>query len=1109
MAIQVAIHHTTKYTYDKSIKLWPQVVRLRPAPHARTKILSYSLNISPKNHFINWMQDPFGNYQARLVFPEVTDHFEVTVELIAELVSINPFDFFVDESASKYPFDYSDVMKKELLPYLEVTESGVLLEQCFQACKKYEGLNIVDFLVAINQYIYQLLDYTIRMEVGVQSCEETLTKKLGSCRDFAWLLAQIFRKFGIASRFVSGYLVQLVPDIKSVEGPSGPLEDFTDLHAWVEVFIPGAGWIGLDGTSGLFASEGHIPLSCTPHFESAAPITGATEVTKVQFEFSNTVERINETSRISLPYTTHQIENINALGHTIDQLLQAEGAHLTMGGEPTFVSIKDMESEQWNNAADGKDKRIMALDLASRLKAQFGPKGVIHFGQGKWYPGEPIPRWQYSIYWRKDGQTLWNDEKLLGDPNQKGNCTKEIAKEFTKLLTENLGIDTRYILPAYEDKYYFLWEEKNLPIDFDVHHISAEKSVIRKTLIEILENGIEEAVGYVLPIQMKYQDASWETCEWTFERKKLFLIPGNSQMGLRLPLDRLKKINATETAVIEANHFDNQKPTNQYDFILNKIEHRRSNLSTIVGKSTFWTALCVQITNGNLHVFLPPITGIDAFYDLIASIELAAAKLNIPIIIEGYQPPYDKGLIKLGVTPDPGVIEVNVHPAQTWTELNDIYDKLFDAAEKSLLGTSKYMLDGKQIGTGGGNHITLGGSTPEKSPLLLRPDVLRSMINFWQNHPSLSYLFSSNFIGPTSQAPRIDEGRQGVLYELEIAFHELEKYKNPPYWLVDRILRNLLTDITGNTHRSEFCIDKLYNPDSSTGRLGILELRGFEMPPHREMCKVQLLLVRALFTAFWKQPYKNKLVHWGTELHNKFMMKHFVQADIYEVVDYLNYQGITFDKSWLDPFLECRFPTFGKVTVNEVQLTLRSAIEPWIVLGEEMSSAGTARYVDSSVERLEVTVENFNPDRYLLLCNTIKTPLIPTEQTGKYIGSIRYKAWAPYSAMHPTIGVDSPLVFDIYDTWNERSVGGCTYHVVHPGGRSYDSYPVNELEAEGRRTTRFWEFNHTPKQDTSIVMNDGVSKSYIVPNTEIKTSLQVKTIKESADYPNVLDLRRK
>lgn len=1114
MGLHIAIRHKTKYTYDKAIKLWPQVIRLRPAPHSRTKILGYTLKIKPENHFINWMQDPFGNYQARVVFEDLAEEFSIEVEVLADMVAINPFDFFVAEYAETFPFKYEESLVKELQPYLEITESGPLLQKCFAECQQYNDQRIVDFLVAINQYLYQQLNYTIRLETGVQTCEETLGKKLGSCRDFAWVLVQLLRHFGLAARFVSGYLVQLTSDIKAIDGPSGPEEDFTDLHAWAEVFIPGAGWVGLDATSGLFASEGHIPLACTPTTGSAAPITGMTGVAEVTFEFSNTVERIYESPRVTKPYTETQFKAIDQLGHQVDEILKANDVKLTMGGEPTFISNRDMESEEWNTEADGEDKRVMALELTHKLKAAFAKQGFLHFGQGKWYPGEPIPRWQYAMYWRKDGQALWEDISLIGNPTQPGKTTMEDAAKFTTQLAHNLGLSTKKVLPAYEDRYFYLWEENNLPVNFDKKEDAEKADMARQTLLDLLEKGIENPVGYVLPLRWNFNHDDWESCLWEFSRKRLFLIPGNSQIGLRLPLNRIQiQAENISDIVIPANPIDDVTSLVTKSDIQSKINKRtKANYSSKnLDQAIFKTALCSQVVSGNLHLFLPPFKDIEPFLDLLHTIEITAASLNIPIILEGYQAPYHQDIVKLAVTPDPGVVEVNVHPSDSWQGITHIYDTLFQAAEEVHLGTNKFMLDGKHTGTGGGNHITLGGTSPAESPILRRPDLLRSMVNFWQNHPGLSYLFSSQFVGPTSQAPRVDEGRPDILYELEIAFKELERHQNPPFYLVDRLFRNLLTDITGNTHRAEFCIDKLYSPDSATGRLGILELRGFDMPPHKEMCLVQLLLIRSLVAAFWQYPYKNKLIHWGTDLHNRFMLHHFVKEDMHEVVNYLNRHGIDFDKTWLDVFLEFRFPIYGSVNVEGVNMTLRAGIEPWIVLGEEMSSVGTARFVDSSVEKLEILVEDFNPERYMVLCNSIQVPLVKTKYAGKYVAAIRYKAWAPPSALHPTIGVNSPLVFDLYDTWNERSVGGCTYHVIHPGGRSYETFPVNSLEAESRRTTRFWEFNHSPKNETNWITpamsTEGLS-NYVTTNNVIKEAVTVRQIPISPEFPHTLDLRR-
>lgn len=1130
MSIQVAIRHHTKYIYNKSIKIWPQVIRLRPAPHARSPIRGYTLNIEPKNHFINWQQDPFGNYAARIVFPDRIDFFTIDVEVLVDMLTINPFDFFLEEYAEKVPFEYNSQLKKELLPYLEITEKGPLLTEWIALTKNMQPKQTVDFLVAVNQKICDAIQYTIRLEPGVQSAEETLKKQLGSCRDSAWLLVQLFRNLGLAARFVSGYLVQLTADEKPLDGPSGTENDFTDLHAWAEVYLPGAGWVGLDATSGLFAGEGHIPLACTPSPESAAPVSGATEPCEVTFEYKNVVERIWEKPRVTKPYTDEQWTEMLQLGDDIEQELSASDVRLTLGGEPTFVSSEDMESDQWNESADGEDKRKIAYELTTKLKKHFGKKGFIHLGQGKWYPGESLPRWQYAVYWRKDGKTIWENEVLIADPSQNAGFDETHAERFIQKMAYYLGVSDQNCLPAYEDVFYFLWEEGNLPINIDPLNINPKDKLERRTLVELLDRGLNRPKGYTLPLEWDIVDQLWKSCRWEFTRKHLFLIPGNSAMGMRLPLDRLPYMSPQQTETqVGASPLDKLPDLTDSQKIDEAIEARKGALHEVAVTNqtntkiaaedfqpvyrvqTIKTALCIEPRGGNLYVFMPPIDTLDSYIDLLHTVHKVATELEMPVIIEGYQPPYDNRIEKLVVAPDPGVIEVNIHPSTNWQQIVSNYDVLFDLARTCRLGTEKFMLDGKHTGTGGGNHITLGGKTPADSPFLRRPDLLRSFVNFWQNHPGLSYLFSSAFVGPTSQAPRVDEGRQEMLYELEIAFRELDRYPAPPAWLVDRIFRNLLIDITGNTHRAEFCIDKLYSPDSQSGRLGILEIRGFDMPPHKQMCLSQILLIRALTAAFWKNPYRQKLVRWGTELHDKFLIYHFVKEDLREVTEYLSAQGIAYKLEWLEPFFEFRFPILGQVSIGSINLTIRAGIEPWHVLGEEIGNSGTARFVDSSVERVEITIAGINKDRYILLCNQTAVPLTTTGIKEQYVAAIRYKAWNPPSALHPTIDTDVPLVFDIYDTWNKRSVGGVTYHVAHPGGRNYDTFPVNSYEAEARRINRFWEYNHTPRKIERIVnqvkSGNGVSR-YISKDYVPQEAFPVQHIEVDPEFPYTLDLRK-
>ncbi|MBI4907132.1 MAG: transglutaminase family protein, partial [Acidobacteria bacterium] len=896
MPIRVALHHKTTYQYDRLVTLSPQVIRLRPAPHCRTPIPAYSLKIQPAGHFLNWQQDPQSNYLARAVFPKEVQSFTVEVDLVAEMTVINPFDFFLEPYADRFPFEYSPWLLKELAPFLEKEPLTPAFQKYLDAVP-LDPMQSIDFLVALNQRLQKDIRYLIRMEPGVQTCEQTLTTCSGSCRDSAWLLVQLLRHLGLAARFVSGYLIQLKPDVKSLDGPSGAEQDFTDLHAWTEVYLPGAGWIGLDPTSGLFAAEGHLPLAATPDPSSAAPVTGSVGDCKVEFQHEMSVTRVHEDPRVTLPYSDSQWARIESMGHAIDKEISASDIRLTMGGEPTFVSIDDMDGEEWNTTAMGPNKRRLSENLLDRLRKRFAPGGLLHYGMGKWYPGEQLPRWALTCYWRKDGIALWNNHELIARDDVQYAFAPLDAQRFAAVLARRLGVNEDYVNPAFEDPLYYLQKERQLPVNVDPVDNHLEDAQERERVRRVFERGLHTPTGYVLPIQRGWGKSGpeWQTGLWMLRGQKLFLIPGDSPVGLRLPLPSLPWVAPSDTQpfltvdpmVVHSRlpvpaRLSPEHPRMQLRGDETK-DTTRDRLPK-AGESAPWivrTALCIEPRNGRICIFLPPVKSPEDFIELITAIEDTAEALKMPVVLEGYTPPPDPRISQIKVTPDPGVIEVNIHPAHNWEELVEITTGIYEDAHYSRLGTEKFMLDGRHSGTGGGNHFVLGGATPSDSPFLRRPDLLRSMIAYWVNHPSLSYLFSSMFIGPTSQAPRVDETRQDNLYELEIAFRQVP---NPgqgycPPWLVDRIFRHILTDVSGNTHRAEFCIDKLYSPDSSTGRLGLLELRGFEMPPHARMSLTQQLLVRTLIAWFWKQPYNHPPAAWGTQLHDQFMLPHFIWRD--------------------------------------------------------------------------------------------------------------------------------------------------------------------------------------------------------------------------------------
>ncbi len=1053
---------------------------------------------------MNWQQDPQGNFLARVVFPERVSHFDVAVDLVADMATVNPFDFFLEPQAEEYPFASDPALEEELAPFRVTLPPGPLLSAMLAEVPRQKQRTI-DMLVHLNRTVQQRVAYIVRMEAGVLSPEETLAQAQGSCRDSAWLLVQLLRHLGFAARFVSGYLIQLVADQKPLEGPEGPTADFCDLHAWAEVYLPGAGWIGFDATSGLLAGEGHIPLAASPSPQSAAPISGLVSESKVEFDVAMQVRRVVETPRVTKPYTDRQWQEILAAGQKIDRLLTAGDVRLTFGGEPTFVAGEDNEAPEWTADALGPTKRGRAGKLIRRLMPAWTPGAALLHGMGKHYPGEQLPRWVLHAIGRRDGDPVWCDPALLADPDRdRGIAGPDQARGFAAALAERLQVDPSHVLPAHEDVHYYLWREARLPANVVVEDSKLRDPLARARMARVFAQGLAAAVGSVLPLRRVGNNGTrrWQSGKWFLRNDTLFLVPGDSHIGLRLPLESLPWADPeaiekefprdpsaprpplpTQAALRRAHpngpktsHADPRVPQDR----LPEIGCNEPNLVR--------TALAVEPRGGLLSVFLPPLYEAEDWIDLVAAIEATAEELGTKIMLEGYDPEDDDRFLRFSVTPDPGVIEVNVHPAHTWPEHVERTEQLYDAARATGLRAEKFMLDGRHVGTGGGNHVVMGAAKAENSPFLRRPDLLKSLLGFWHNHPSLSFAFSGLFIGPMSQHPRIDEARDDALNELEIAFAQIAPFRSVPPWMTDRLLRNILADMQGNTHRTEFCIDKMFDPNGSGGRRGLVEFRAFEMPPHAKMSAAQMLLMRAAVAAFWQHPYQRRLVRWGSRLHDDFMLPYWCEQDFADALEELAGWGAALDSAWYQPHFAFRFPVVGSVSVHGTELELRHALEPWHVLGEDPAAGGTVRFVDSSAERLQVRVSFWEPERFALACNGRAVPLAATEREGEFVAGVRFKAWAPANALHPAIPAQTPLVFDIFDRWSGRSLGGATHHVAHPGGRSYETYPVNANEAEARRRERFFPFGHTPG--------------------EMPEPAGANEADRGREYPRTLDLRR-
>ncbi|MCX4245356.1 transglutaminase family protein [Paraliomyxa miuraensis] len=1062
--MRLLIQHRSRYRYPRPAGLDTHTLRLHPAAHAKARIETYRLSCEQAER-IRWILDPFGNRVAQVTFPAKTrlSELEVLVEMAVEIRPVNPFDFFVDPRVEALGFSYPVEYRGELAPFLDLREPALATGPRFEALLATLPTTgrTVDALVEANQRVTAGIEYVIRDEPGVWTPEQTLEHGRGSCRDSAMLLVALLRRRGIAARFASGYLVQVADEGMLPDLPRGLDHDVVDLHAWAEAFVPGAGWIGLDATSGLLASEGHIPLATGATPTLAAPLHGMADVQADRVTFEITVARLGHEPRPTAPYTDEVWAALMDAGRRTDVALDERGLVLTMGGEPTFTSRDDGAEPEWNGAALGPSKWRAGLRMAHELRRRLCPGGVVMTRMGKLYPGEPLPRWALDAIGRCDGLALWRSSAVEHEPASERPTAERLARELVDALDLSDGPQ-----PAYEDPWHYVAQEARVPLDRDPLTLTLEDGAQRARLARVLDQGLRAPSAWVIPLARELDTGRWCTQAWSFRREHLFLIPGDSPAGLRLPLDSLEGAPMTWEPVEEA--FEPADPR-RMDRVADDEDEGVHQRSTAQGRPTasrpaaaVHTALCVEQrldVDGRpaLFVFLPPLRTQADFVELIEVVDRVCGELGLSVMLEGYPPPSGSLLSRVTVTPDPGVLEVNIPPSRTFEDYATLLQTIYDAGLHAGLHTEKYLLDGRLSGSGGGHHLTLGGPTPLRSPFLRRPELLASLITFFQHHPSLSYMFTGLFVGPTSQAPRVDEARHDQLYELEIALEHAHEQvgRDPPPWLPDLLFRNLLVDVTGNAHRAEISIDKLFDPRSPAGRQGLVELRAFEMPPHPRMAVAQMLLARTVVAALAKAPLRAELVRWGQSLHDRFLLPYHLWRDFEDVLAFLDGRGLPLEPDGYRPFVDLRCPLVGHLDTRDVRIELRNAIEPWHVLGEEQIAGGTARYVDSSMERIEIRADGLVPERHAVIVNGRALPLRATDRAGLFVGGVRFRAWAPPHSLHAHLGIHHPLHIDVLDRWAKRSLGACTYHVWHPEGRAFDRPPLTRFEAAARRSQRF------------------------------------------------------
>ena len=981
MSLAVSVTHRVTRRFAHRVSLATHWLRLRPAPHTRAHVSAYSLRVLTEPHFLNWARDPFENHLARLDLPEPVPDLTVEVALLAELRITDPFDFLVEPHAHEHPFAYEPQLAKELGPYLRIDGAGARLAPWLAGLERGSRY-VVDRVGALNVLVHQHL--ASAAGDGAIDLEAALARRCGTPRDLAWLLTLSLRALGLAARFTSGYRI-VAADGDSTAGAS--------LHAWSEVYLPGAGWIGLDPSAGLFVTEAYVPLASAPDPLRTEPVVGTRA--PCDEERTETIDaRIISPVAPSWPYSERDWAGIGRVAATVDRDLRAAGVRLALGRELAFVPAGEAWAPEWTTATPGPTRRHVAGAFMAVLRERLAADGVVQESTGQQFAGEPLPRWRLCCVHRLDGAPVWRRGDLLEAPACVGDKPPlATARRFAEALVHRLGLPPNALVTAYEDPLHRLWREAQDTIAAPSADDLRDPAHRRRLADELSLAAPTIPAGHVLPLAWDWASDGWRSGAWTFRRGRLYLLPGTSPMGYRLPLESLRTLQ--------------EPPADDADCPR--------------------TALCVEVRDGRVCVFVPPLRDAEHYLALVAAIEETATALTQPVALEGYGPPADPRLHQIVLEPAPGVLMLSLPLAEGFDGQLAMLRTAYDEATRVGLRAEHVRADGTRAPLGASGALLLGGPTPDESPLGRRPEILRGLVVHWQRHPSLSYFFATRAIGPGGLAPRPDEGRADALYELAIALERIPAGEYPRPWLPDRLLRHLLASPDGDIRRAELCMDRLFDPATPDGRLGQLALRGWETPPCAEMAALQALLVAAVVALLARNPRVAAFERFGRALHDEFLLPTVLRHDLRTLLHDLDRAGYAFEPGWFAPFLDLLFPLHGRVQAGDIALELRTAHEPWPLLAEEVTPTGTARFVDSANERLEVRATGLTPARHVLVCNGRRVPLRTTGTEGEFVAGVRYKTWSPPATLHPTTRPVGELVFDLIDTRTGRAIAGCRF----------------------------------------------------------------------------------